>query len=504
VKLRFLKRQSFREALFLLLALSIVGKALGLLREITVAHFFGAGELTDHFFVAWIIPMIFGNLIAQVIASSAVPLLHKNRVDTKRFFVLVLISLLFLSSLLYILSDEILRIMAPGFTVFERKETLLFLRGMIPAFFFLTSIGFLRGFYYSRDQYLLPSTGNLLFNGFFILFLFLLARRYPVRSLLVGVNVGALSFFLFLLFVWLRSPKESYGNWKDTVKSFGGFLLLFLSILLAVGSSYVNRAVDRAFASFLNAGDVSALHYGARLMWIPIEIFIFALGTSIFPLFSKKFSEGKKEELFEWISHGLKWAWIGVIPISIVMVVFSKPIVSLVYGRGSFDLSAIHRTSGVLSLYSIGIAAIAGNAILLKALFAMEAKSLLLKTALLSVILNFLLDFLLITPLGVRGIALSTSLVEVVTFVYLVGSVGVTGWRERRWLWNELKYFVPATLLLTIFFFLVRGYLITESPPLIFVSLVVFTMIGYGFFFALLWLVGGLSLERLRRSGNVR
>jgi putative peptidoglycan lipid II flippase len=249
-----------------------------------------------------------------------------------------------------------------------------------------------------------------------------------------------------------------------------------------VGASYFNRIVDRSLASLLGTGAVSFLYYGERLMFVPIEIFIWALGTSVLPFLSMEAADGNRGKMVEKTVKALRWSWMAVIPASFVMIFLSKPIVAIVFNSGIFNESAIEGTSLVLSLYSIGIFAIASNAILFKAFYALRAEGILLRVAILSMSSNILLDIILMGPLGVSGIALSTSLVEITTFVYLLYLFDrITEFGVFRWFLLELKIFLPASALLIFLLWRGRGILLHASSILL--ILIVASLIGYCAFY---------------------
>ncbi|MFQ6061547.1 MAG: lipid II flippase MurJ, partial [Thermoplasmata archaeon] len=415
-----IKKQSFRQAFLLLISVALLSKGLGLLREVALAGVLGASAFTDHFLIAWIVPAILGNLIASVLATSLIPTLLGEYVDTRRLFSFMVLFLFLLSLLVLIFSPQLVGVLAPGYAGEAKRETLLFLRGLVPAFFFLTTAGLFTGYLYSEKQFLWPSLSTILFNGSLVLGLLFLGKALPFQALILGANFGAFLFCTTLFLIWLpRGRKSQRQDWEKTWNQLKGYLSLVISIMVASGASYFNRIIDKVFASFLQPGDISHLHFGARVMWIPIEIFILALGTSLFPFLSEKAQKGDNEGMRKSITEGVKWAWVTVIPASLMLIFFAEPVISLVYGRASFGIRSIKATSPVLSFYSIGIFAIAGNAILFKSLFATKAKKLLIKTAFLSILSNVIFDWLLMRPMGISGIALSTSFVEILTFFYI-------------------------------------------------------------------------------------
>ena len=65
-----------------LLVLGVLGSLTGYLRELAMATVFGAGRLTDVYFVAFSIPMVIGDLvIGSVLIACIIPVLSQLRDD---------------------------------------------------------------------------------------------------------------------------------------------------------------------------------------------------------------------------------------------------------------------------------------------------------------------------------------------------------------------------------------------------------------------------------------
>ena len=114
-------------------ALTILSRVLGLIRDIVIAVFFGAGMASDAFFVAFKIPNLLRRLVAEGSLSTAfVPIFtdHLNESDdsaTRAFgaissFTLLLTTALTILGMLF--APEIADFFAPGFAEEPEKREL--------------------------------------------------------------------------------------------------------------------------------------------------------------------------------------------------------------------------------------------------------------------------------------------------------------------------------------------------------------------------------------------
>src|SRR5947208_4612358 len=94
--------------------------------------------------------------------------------------------------------------------------------------------------------------------------------------------------------------------------------------------------VDQAMGSMLGHGSVSALTYGNKIAALILTIGTMALGTAVLPYFSQMVAAAD----WKTVRHTLK-SYTGLIlvvtlPITFLVVLFSKPLVALLFQRGNF------------------------------------------------------------------------------------------------------------------------------------------------------------------------
>jgi len=103
--------------------------------------------------------------------------------------------------------------------------------------------------------------------------------------------------------------------------------------------------------------------------------------------------------------------------LSILGSLFREPLVRLVYGRGAMDAVALARMTELLPYHLAGMAPLGLAMILARAHVSLGNSRILIGMGALNALLNLALNFVLVKPLGLAGIALSTSAVSVVVAI---------------------------------------------------------------------------------------
>jgi putative peptidoglycan lipid II flippase len=103
------------------------------------------------------------------------------------------------------------------------------------------------------------------------------------------------------------------------------------------------------------------------------------------------------------------------------LILLAQPIISVIYEHGRFTAEATRQTAAALQFYAIGLAAYSAVKVLAPAFYAIDRRYLPMMVSLVSIAVNFLLNwfFMFKVGLGHRGLALSTSLVAITNFLLL-------------------------------------------------------------------------------------
>jgi len=175
--------------------------------------------------------------------------------------------------------------------------------------------------------------------------------------------------------------------------------------------------VDQSMAAMLGPGSVSALNYGNKIVALIIGIGSMALSTAVFPYFSRMVA-GK-----DWagISRTLK-TYTGLVllvtvPLTMVLLYFSEPIVMLLFERGAFSTGDTLLVGRVQSLYLLQMPFYVLSIMGVRLLSALKKNQILMVISGINLIANIVGNYLFMRHLGVAGISLSTSVVYLFSMI---------------------------------------------------------------------------------------
>ncbi len=430
-------------------------RVLGYIRDMLIAQIFGAGMVTDCFFVAYRIPNLLRNLLGEgSLSASFIPVfssyLVKDKKEAKKvahYFGFILIVVLVAFTILgVILSPFIVKLVAPGFVSQGEKLSLTITLTRI-LFPFILAIGlavFSLGVLNSLRIFFIPASSPTLLNLtiiFYILFI------YPSTNSVIGLAIAVVlgGFFQFLfqipsiykngLGLTFSSIKNIITDGYRKIISHPGIKKIFLLFIpAAVGFSVhqINIFVDTMCASLLREGSISFLYYANRLMQLPLALFGTAVATVSLPLMSSAFAQKNRFEVKQTLIKGIRIILFFVLPASIGLIFLGKPIIKLLFERGKFTSYSTQLTYGALLFYSIGIIAYSGMKLFVSAFYSYQDTFTPVLIATIILVVNIVLNLILMFPLGIKGIALATSisgylhlLILFIKFRKKIGGIGL-------------------------------------------------------------------------------
>jgi len=121
-------------------------------------------------------------------------------------------------------------------------------------------------------------------------------------------------------------------------------------------------------------------------------------------------AENNMEGFKKSISAAINGVNILIIPASIGVMIFSEPVVRVLFGHGAFDEGAIATTSNALFFYSIGMLGFGLREIVSRAFYSLQDTKTPMINAAISTIMNITLNVILSRFMGLSGLALATSI----------------------------------------------------------------------------------------------
>lgn len=351
---------------------TLASRVLGLVRDQTIAAVFPRA-VTDAFFVAFTIPNVLRQLLAEGAVQSAVlPVLAKTReqrgdAEAKRFFRAtrgLSLSVLLLTSLLgVLLAPQLVELFATGYSEHpgQTERTVLLTRWVFPYIFFMGTAALGVAALNTHQRFVASSFAPGLLNVAFIVCSltlpgWLMATGYDgALALAAAVLIGGV---LQVVAQWPSLRAIGYLQRPSFEWSHPGVreaLGRMLPITLGMGVYYIDVVLARRFLSELGMGAQSYYGWALRLCDFPQGIFVMALQTAALPSLAKLAARGSLAELGRSYAFGMRLTLFVSIAASALFVGLAEPLVVMLFQRGEFDAEASRETARALVAQGAGI-----------------------------------------------------------------------------------------------------------------------------------------------------
>lgn len=417
--------------------MTFISRILGYVRDAVIAAIFGAGLSADAFFVAFRISNLFRRLLGEgALTSSFVPVytdvLHERTPEQARSFVstafiVVLVLLILITIPCIIFSSEIVALMAPGFVESGGVEsgkfalTVTLTQWMFPFMVFVGLMAVAMGVLHSFRHFTMPAIAPVLLNISIIVSALFFSDYFPspVYALAAGVLVGGLFQLLVQLPMLSRYgmfPRLSLNLRDPAIKR---IFLLMGPAIVGVGVYQLNIFITLRFASQLGEGSVSYLYYGARLMELPLGIFVVSLATVILPSLSSDVTNKDFTSVRRSLSYAMRLVNFVCIPATVGLIILAYPIIDVLFARGAFGAEDAQETAYALYFFAAGIVPVALSRIFVSVYYSLKDTKTPVVVAVVCVLVNLIGCMLLMGPLGHGGLALATTLAATANFILL-------------------------------------------------------------------------------------
>lgn len=399
-------------------------RVLGFARDMLIASRFGTGIQAQAFVIAFRIPNLFRDLVAEGAVSSAfVPVLswYRAKADPEEYWGLsqALLARLFVVVLALgcagaLAAEPLVRLTAPGFTSDPEKFalTVRLTRILFP---FITLVGlwaYFMGLLNSLHHFAVPALGPAILNVAMIAAcVWFVPRTEPgVIALAAAVIVGGVAQLAVQVPVAIRHGFRWRWRWRHP----GSRQILALLGPRVVGSAVYQASVLvdtvlASLASIVGEGAVAALYFANRLIQLPMGVFGTASAQASLPSLAEQAAHEDWEAFSATLLSVLRMVGFVMLPSSVGLIALAMPIVSGLFQHGVFDHGSTVMTSQAMSCYALGLLAYSSNKILTVAFYALQDTRTPVRLAAEAVIANLLLSAVLMWPFGLNGIAIGTS-----------------------------------------------------------------------------------------------
>lgn len=449
-----MRYQQAAKSTLVITAVTLIAGVLGFIQQTFTAYIFGAGEAVDAFVASRTIPDIFTKILQVGILSIVfVPIFVKyiEKGEEKKawkiavnlfniisafFIVLTILGMLF--------TPLLVKVIVPGFDQATKQLTVNLTLILFPAILFniLTILG--TSILHAFKKFNLPALIKLILPLVIISSLFIFRQKFGIYILSFAFLLTAiLEFLVIFQALYKQGLRYTFSfNWRDPV--IRKMIILVSPFILSTILAQASTVTNRMLASQLTSGSLSALYYAERIIKLVSQVFLFAIPIVAFPTFAAKIAKKNYQALFHAVSLTIRMILFVIIPVSIGLIIMRLPLVQIIFQRGEFNLADSQATAYALLFFSLGLFATGITNILANVFYSLEKTKILVKIAIGVIIFNIILNFVLVRFFSHGGLALATSLTNILSLALHGYFLGRYLPRIRPILWQ--KYYLKIIL----------------------------------------------------------
>ncbi len=424
-----------------------VEKALGFVRQVIIARYFGLSPELDAFNAANNIPdLLFALISGGALAMALIPVLSEklesegSQTAWKLFShignLLFLVTAVF-SIVIAIFAKQLVSArwgIVPGFDPTQQELVTELMQLNLIATMLFSMSGLLIAGLQANQHFILPALAPVMYDvgtmfGVLILvpeegFSFggftLPAFGMGIHGLVVGTILGAFLFFAIQLpglvhfkFRWSPGIDLSDSSVQQVIR-------LMLPRIGTVFFIHLIFIAQDNLASGLAAGAVTALVYGWLFMQVPESLIGTAIGTALLPTISEQITRGEFDKFRSSLNRTVRAILALTLPSAILLSIGIRPLVGIL----GFDASGTNLVVWTVRAYMAGLIGHSLLEVAARAFYAQQKAIAPLITSGLTA-LAFILLGLFFTPLlGAPGIGLANTLAFTAEMLFLFWLIG--------------------------------------------------------------------------------
>ncbi len=415
---------------------SAASRVFGLAREMIITALFGATGEVSAFRVASQIPvLLYDFLIGGMLSAALVPVLSqysqlRSRVEFGKLVgILATILgalLLLLIGILQLFAPQLAWLMASGFG--EHDPALLdltthMIRLTLPTVWFLCMAGLATAALYALQRFSFPALATAIYNLGLILTAPLLAQRFGILALVVGMVVGTGAQLAVMAFDLWRAGVRLHIQIDWRHPALAKIIRLYIPIALGVVVSLLQVGLDRNLASGTQPQSIAWMSNATTLQQMPLGLVSIAIALAALPRLSQFFVLGDEESYRATLGRGLRMVLLLIVPAAMLLWVLGEPLIRLLFEHGEFKPADTVQVAAALNIYVVGMLFAAVDYPLNLAFYARQNTRLPAIVGVISVGFYLLVAWILLEPLGYLGLVWADSAKQISHALIMVGLI---------------------------------------------------------------------------------
>ncbi|MEW6267170.1 MAG: lipid II flippase MurJ [Thermodesulfobacteriota bacterium] len=408
--------------------LTVVVKAVALIKEMVVAAYFGAGDSLDSFLIALLLPQFCVNIITGSVQAALIPTLIEVREKEGQEAANRLVSeimllggglLLAAAVLLALVFPYLMPVLASGFGPAKRDLTISLLRFLLPMLFLNGLAQIAASVLNSGERFALAAIVPAATPACMMALVVWKSNEWGAAALAAGIIAGGA---IEMAILWRGLSKSGHPllpRWHGYGDSSRRVVAQFAPTTVGMIIMGGTVLVDQAMAAMLSPGDVAALNYGNRLVSSLLGLGATALGTAVLPHFSKMTAVEDWAGVRSTLRRYTLLILLAAVPLALTIFFLSEPLVRMLFERGAFTPAETRLVGRVQAYYTWQIPFYLLGILAVRLISALKRNKVMVLITVVNLIVNIVLNFILSKWLGLPGIALSTVVVYFLSTAYL-------------------------------------------------------------------------------------
>ena len=408
-------------------------QVLSIAREIFVAAKVGVSAELDALLIALALPMTIAGVMSTGAADALVPaylgVRRRSGIDAARrlsggILTWVTVGGLGLAALLVLLSSQAVAITGPGLSPVGREAATGYVTILAPLAVISAATAVLTGVSQAEERFAAIALAGFVGSAAALVATVGLWDQLGLSALAIGSLLGP----VVTAGILLGSLAHGRVLPRPTLRLGGQdsrpFLKQAMPLTLSSVLGQLGVVADRAIASLLAPGAVSALRYGEVLVRAPITAISPAWSSAIYPALVRAAQGSVPNELATATERALRFATVAFVPMAALTAAVAPVAVSVALQRGAFGATDVSQTAVVVAAFAPLIAILMTSPVLARAHLARGDGRVLLTASVIRFAFGISLNVVLGLWLGVAGIALSTAITSGIVIVYFARRLG--------------------------------------------------------------------------------
>ena len=221
---------------------------------------------------------------------------------------------------------------------------------------------------------------------------------------------------------------------------------------------------------------------------LPHSLLTISIATTFVPELVRRVKNNDSEGFALWLTKGLRWISLTMVPASIGIIILGPPIISALLEYGNFSPDAAHTTARALQGFGVGLAGFSLYIFSLRGFFAHEDTKTPFYINVVQIIINIVLAILLVDQHGVYGLTLSFGISYLIAAAIVLWVLHVR-YAAIQWhrITSLLTPVVVATGIMSLVLWQLDNFITANTSAQHIVELMITIPLGVVTYLSLLW-----------------